>query len=578
MAKSFAKATVPYWHKKIGKEKFERYINILKETSPMTEEEWIKPNIAKAIQKYGQFIHLETDITDSSEGLKKKHLDLIDKFNDDEIIEIFNILNSYTNIHSLSQYVDEDGFLSWQRFFNNLAQNEIISNKKYSFNDFKKVIFLHLENNIFYNYQFAKDFVFSMQSIDSLKLLEKEGFLKRFMNQASEIKNSDLSIEDMLKERKTIWKRIQGITPQSKWILLSNPENFSKIFIQKIQSVFKEKQLTKLNDGTQKYIGALLNNFGENIVLLTDKEIIAGEKMMLSFNSENKVDSNISLLKKIGKVEELTLKSLLHYTKFLTENKDLKSELNKKDGITKNDLSVLSYIGEKLNSLPNVRRRRLLKIPFQYWAIFYRYRVPVVTDIEALNDLYEKNKDNKLNIPIISGKIGEYTYEILEKSNPMGLILGYATDCCQVMTQGNQGTQCLVHGYTNPDSTFFVVRKGKKIYAQSWIWQNKDVLCFDSIEVLGRDLNKNKSVLKAYQETANALIEKGYKTVFAGADGNTIPEGLREVGSYYSPCPKELRLPFSCYSDAQAEIIILAGKDDYEGKRDSFIDDDELDD
>ena len=538
MAKTFAKATIPYWHKKIGKDRFNRMISILKETSPMTKEEWIKPDIAKAIQKYGQFIHLETDITDSSEGIKKRQLELVEKFDDEEIIEIFNILNSYTHNQTLSQYIDGDGFLSWQSFFNNISQNEIILNKKYSVNDFKKAIFLHLENNIFYNYEFSKDFEYSIQAIENIKLLEKEGFLKKFSNKSMEITEDDLSIDNILKERKIIWKREQGITPQSKWMLLGNPKNFSKLFIQKIQQVFKERQLTKLPEDTQRYIGALLNNFGENIVIISDEELFDGKNTMMSFNSENIVDSNITLLKKIGKVQELTLKNTLHYIKFLTDNKDLKGELSKKDGMTKKDLSIMSYIGEKLNQLPLARRRRLLKMPFSYWAIFYRYRVPVVTDIEALNNLYEENKDNKLNIPIISGKVGNYTYEILEKSNPMGLILGYATDCCQVMTEGNQGTECLIQGYTNPDSTFFVVRKGKDIIAQSWIWKNKDVLCFDSIEVLGKDLNKNKDVLNAYKLTAKALIEEeGYKTVFTGADGNVIPNGLREAGTYFSPVP-----------------------------------------
>jgi len=564
MAKSFAKATVPYWTKKIGKKRFDRFINILKQTSPMSVDEWVKPSIAKAINKYGQFVHLETDITDSSEGLRKKHLELMYDFSDDEIIEIFTILNSYVSIQSLSQYIDEDGFLSWSRFFDGVLSNNLIYEKDYSFNDFKRVLFTFLENTIFYNYLFEKDFNFTLQSIEALKLLETEGILNSFRNQQKELFEKDLSIEDILNERKILWKKEQNMSPQSKWILLSNPKNFSKLFIQKIQVVFNEKQLTKLKDQTQRYIGALLNNVGENIVLLSDEEIQLGIKSMLTLNSTNEVDSNITLLKKINKVEPLTLKSLIQYSKFLTENKDLKDELNKKDGFTKNDLSVLSYIGEKLSNLPTQRRRRLLKIPFQYWGIFYRYGVAVVTDIEALNNLYEENKDNDLTIPIISGTVGEYTYEILEKSNPMGLILGYATDCCQVLTQGNQGAQCLMEGYRNENSTFFAVKKGKKVVAQSWMWSNKDVICFDSIEVLGRDLNKNKDILTAYLETAEELVKKGYKTVFAGADGNTIPEGLRDSGKYLSPVPQELRLPFNCYSDAQGEIVILKGDDDYD--------------
>lgn len=558
----FEKVTVKHWHKKAGKEAFDRFLSIIQATSPMSEEEWENPNIARAIQKYGQFVHLETDIEDNSEGVQPKQMKKLAHLKDDEIITVFNLLNASATRAPLTGYVDGDGFLSWERFFNNVLSNDTLQDKKFSSNDLMAVIYYFIEE-VVQRYNFDGSFIFNHDSINELKILEQEKMIHKKFVDGEPIKNSDLSLDNIMSDRRDLWKKIQGITPQSIWMLLANPNNFSRAFVQKIQEVFEEKQLVNLSKEDQQYIGTLLNTVGENIIVLEKETILNGRSIVNRDNTFN-VQSNITLLKRINKVQKLSIQTLIHYSKFLTENEDLKDDLKNKDEFTENDLSVISYIGEKLQGINGSRRNKFLKIPFQYWAIFYRYRVGALYEIEALIDLYEKNKDNKMNTPVITGKIGEYTYEILEKSNPMGLILGYATDCCQVMTDGNQGRECLINGYTNPNSSFFVVRKGKKIYAQSWIWQNKKIFCFDSIEVLGKDFNKNKDILKAYKETAKKLAKEGYEIVFAGADGNTVPNGLVDAGLYLDHCPDKLLLPFNCYSDARGEIVIFEGKEDYE--------------
>ena len=53
--------------------------------------------------------------------------------------------------------------------------------------------------------------------------------------------------------------------------------------------------------------------------------------------------------------------------------------------------------------------------------------------------------DKETTLPNLKGSIGNYKWEIIKKDNPIGLMLGYATDCCQVI--GGDGESCLKTGY-----------------------------------------------------------------------------------------------------------------------------------
>jgi hypothetical protein len=183
-------------------------------------------------------------------------------------------------------------------------------------------------------------------------------------------------------------------------------------------------------------------------------------------------------------------------------------------------------------------------------------------------NLYDTNKDNKLDIPIISGKVDKYSFEIITKDNPLGLILGYATDCCQVI--GNSGESCLRMGYTHSKSGFFVVKKDSQIYAQSWIWEKDTkegkILCFDSLEVLGKDFNKSKAILSCYQDASKILVkEHKYSFVLGGIDGNSVPKGLVDTGVEIidrdSMYRREFNIPFNnVYTDTDADGVVVFAK------------------
>jgi len=558
------KVTVKYWHKKVGKEDFNRYLNLIKSSSPLTIEEWNpkKISIRKAINKYGQFVHLETDIEDSSEGIMPKQMKTLGKFKDNDLIELFSILNRYVTKEPLSTYIDNDGFLSWQNLFHHFLYDLYSEN----YIEFKNNIFSRfLERELLSGID-LKNIELTLDTIDKIKLLKENSLLPEKIESVD-----DLDIDSIIEKRKNLWKKTIGFAPQSNWILLANPNNFSKEFIAKVQEAFETKQLGKLPENVQKYIGTLLNLVGNNIIVMTNKEIIDGMTMTYKTDTGFNIGSFITLLKKVKKTDKFNINRLIHYVQIFTENPDLVAEFKRKDEITEKDLNVFQYRVQKINSASKNKREQLKNIPFKFWASFYRFNVTKITEIEELVELYETNKNNKCNIPVVSGKVGKYTYEILEKSDPMGLILGYSTDCCQVLTRDEDGDlmydghQCLIAGYTNPKATFFVVKKGNDIYAQSFVWErtteNGKILCFDSIEILGKDLTKNKDVLKSYLEASEKLIDKGYNIVIAGADGHIIPKGLKEIGTYLSPVQDDLKMDLDIYSDARDEIIVLKNKD-----------------
>jgi hypothetical protein len=130
-----------------------------------------------------------------------------------------------------------------------------------------------------------------------------------------------------------------------------------------------------------------------------------------------------------------------------------------------------------------------------------------------------------------------------------GLFLGEMTACCQSI--GGVGASCAIHGYTSPDSGFYVVENAKgKIVAETWAWRgDKGEMCFDSLETLGQNVTP-KQWLKIIQATAQELTDKNknhdLSALHIGKGGNT---------------PLEIPLHFTLSSTAEPK--------DYHGYRDS---------
>ena len=83
-------------------------------------------------------------------------------------------------------------------------------------------------------------------------------------------------------------------------------------------------------------------------------------------------------------------------------------------------------------------------------------------------------------IPKVEGKIGDFTYEILDLDNPMSVAVGYLSHCCFVVR--GISYSALKHSMQSINGRTFVVYYKGQFLTQSWVWRNGDVICFDSVE------------------------------------------------------------------------------------------------
>ena len=131
-------------------------------------------------------------------------------------------------------------------------------------------------------------------------------------------------------------------------------------------------------------------------------------------------------------------------------------------------------------------------------------------------------KDILPNITIDGATVGmpDFYMEKLPAGNPLGLVLGKITDCCQHIAH-KAGRQCVVFGMTNEKSGFYVWKKKTKgnitsnddIIAQSWVWVGDDNnIVFDSFEPL--DKKNHRNIVQPFIEQYAALIDREGK--FAG--------------------------------------------------------------
>lgn len=146
------------------------------------------------------------------------------------------------------------------------------------------------------------------------------------------------------------------------------------------------------------------------------------------------------------------------------------------------------------------------------------------TDFDVLQQIFNYGKQRTFSsIPRIEASVektsGNYTYEMLRLDDPLAMAIGTLTDCCQELN--NCAEVCMEHSMVDKNGRVFIIKDDQgNIIAQSWVWRNKDVLCFDNIEIpdkvfdrtikehpeLGRGVFTDE-VFEIYKQAAKNLIE-----------------------------------------------------------------------
>ena len=147
---------------------------------------------------------------------------------------------------------------------------------------------------------------------------------------------------------------------------------------------------------------------------------------------------------------------------------------------------------EKCNGVLSVKRlvRHFedVALPVELKPNQYKYKMALkemntqnVYLLEKAIDLCERaGKREFSTIPKVKGKLGDFTYEILDYKDPNAVAVGYLSHCCFVVDGISHSA--LEHSMTSQNGRTFVVYYKNRFLTQSWVWRNGDVVCFDSVE------------------------------------------------------------------------------------------------
>lgn len=183
---------------------------------------------------------------------------------------------------------------------------------------------------------------------------------------------------------------------------------------------------------------------------------------------------------------------------------------------------VMSYINSNRYVGVNVGNDRVARI-----AAIQNYSNG---DFKILQEIYNYGKQRVFSsIPRVESKekivlpSGTYYYEMLRLDDPRAMSIGFESDCCQQL--GHAAELCMEHSMIDQNGRVFVITNEKgEVVAQSWVWRNKDVLCFDNVEVPDQKMWDNgvprgqedsgiknqftDDILAIYKMVAERLIEE----------------------------------------------------------------------
>lgn len=161
-------------------------------------------------------------------------------------------------------------------------------------------------------------------------------------------------------------------------------------------------------------------------------------------------------------------------------------------------------------------------------------------------------------------------YELLDKNNPEGLIIGEKTNCCQVVNDA--GRECLHYGATKRNSGFVKFTMNGRIIGQSWVWYNEKTgtVCLDNIEIptvvkkrMRKDPNIQEEFMKCLVRLSDGFVDQmtkagqGVKNVVIGKGYNDLDilDEKLDKRSTRPALPKD----YDDYTDTKYGVYQLSG-------------------
>lgn len=173
----------------------------------------------------------------------------------------------------------------------------------------------------------------------------------------------------------------------------------------------------------------------------------------------------------------------------------------------------------------------------------------------------------------------DFTYKFIEKDNPIGLVLGNITNCCQ--RYGQRGQSCMVDGATNVHSGFLTLNYKGNIIGQAWVWYNPKTMTIgvDNIEVpdVYYDL-----VNKKYKTEVVECIDRACDNMFATMNKKGTPvyslyigvanTDIAQLKNKYHTSTKQVVCPYADYSDLNKQGYYVV----YKNSRKQYVAEDVL--
>ena len=140
---------------------------------------------------------------------------------------------------------------------------------------------------------------------------------------------------------------------------------------------------------------------------------------------------------------------------------------------------------------------------------------------DVAQEVFEITKKREsTTIPYVEENSPKFRSRMLRPDEPAQLGVGYNTTCCQ--QPGGWGESSMLHSALSRNGRVFVIeewneeRKKYEIIGQSWVWREKDRICFDNIEIQNQVIDsmskeEKQEILDIYKEVSKKLLEKDKK-------------------------------------------------------------------
>lgn len=364
------------------------------------------------------------------------------------------------------------------------------------------------------------------------------------------------------------YKEILEKTLKEENIKVDNANLFEYFYSLKEYGIYKINFKPRHCPKTSRILRTILENYDE-LPIMTPEKL---EKIFKNFDYKNNEEFRNFFLKHFSSIIENS-----KYFELLSNVEKKFKEIKSYNNNRKLTLyNALSYISNEEYKNINYGNENLAKV-----SLLAGYSEK---DFEVLQQIYNLGRKRTFSsIAKIEKQYNNYHYEILRLDDPFALTIGALTDSCQKL--GGLGESCMEHSVVDKNGRIFVVKdKFNNIVAQSWVWRNKDTLCFDNIEVplnaeKRYELENNNTekleseILEVYQEAAKDLIkidEETYKKLLLN---NYITqeeyEGLKlkkiTVGKGYTDIREELckKLDYIPKKDIVRPLKFTSSRKDY---------------